>query len=66
MAMSVAALIRALHAGGIQPTGLEIAEALWLAQHLASARAGTEARPQQTVTTTATRLSRTCSDALPG
>ena len=34
--MSVAAVIKALHGASIQPTGREIAEALWLAQYLAA------------------------------
>ena len=34
--MSVAAVIKVLHDAGIQPTGREIAEALWLAQYLAA------------------------------
>ena len=46
--MSLAAFIRALHVAGMQPTGLEIAEALWLAQHLAAPPA--ESRQQQPVT----------------
>jgi CheY-like chemotaxis protein len=32
--MSLSAVIKAFHIAGIQPTGLEIAEMLWLAQHL--------------------------------
>ena len=45
--MSVTALIGVLHDAGIHPTGLEIAEMLWLSQHLAPpAAAVTEARPQ--------------------
>ena len=46
--MSLAAFIRALHVAGVQPTGLEIAEALWLAQHLAAPPA--ESRQQQPMT----------------
>jgi len=46
--MSLAAFIRALHMAGMQPTGLEIAEALWLAQHLAAPPA--ESRQQQPMT----------------
>lgn len=46
--MSLAAFIRALHVVGIQPTGLEIAEALWLAQQLAAPPA--ESRQQQPMT----------------
>lgn len=46
--MSLAAFIRALHVAGMQPTGLEIAEALWLAQHLAAPPA--ESRQQQPMT----------------
>jgi adenylate kinase len=46
--VSLSALIKALHEAGLRPTGLEIAEALWLAQHLAppaATRTG-PARPQ--------------------
>ena len=46
--MSLAAFIRALNVAGMQPTGLEIAEALWLAQHLAAPPA--ESRQQQPIT----------------
>ncbi len=46
--MSLAAVIRALHGAGIQPTGREIAEALWLAQHMAGPSASAaKAQPQQ-------------------
>ena len=49
--MSLAAFIRALHVAGMQPTGLEIAETLWLAQHLASPFVPpAESRPQSTMT----------------
>ena len=46
--MSLTAFIRALHMAGMQPTALEIAEALWLAQHLAAPPA--ESRQQQPMT----------------
>jgi CRP-like cAMP-binding protein len=45
--MSLAAVIRALHGAGIHPTGREIAEALWLAQHLAPPTASQESRLHQ-------------------
>lgn len=49
--MSLAAFINALHAVGMKPTGLEIAEALWLAQHLASSsEPSAESRQQQSMT----------------
>ena len=49
--MSFAAFIRALHAAGMQPTGLEIAEALWLAQHLSSSSVPpVDSRQQQPMT----------------
>ena len=49
--MSLAALIRALRVAGMQPTGLEIAEALWLARHLASSYATpAESRQHQPMT----------------
>jgi adenylate kinase len=37
--VSLAAFISALHVAGMQPNGLEIAEVVWLAQHLDSASA---------------------------
>src|SRR5262249_30440613 len=45
--MSLAAVIRALHSAGIEPTGRELAEALWLAQHLATQPVPTAASPVQ-------------------
>jgi hypothetical protein len=49
--MSLIAVIKALHDAGIQPTGREIAEALWLAQHLPPRSVPTtESRQQQALT----------------
>ena len=43
--MSLAAVIQALHSADIQPTGREIAEALWLAQHMAAPSLPTATAP---------------------